>query len=159
MVTFVYNNSDHNLESIRGVTMHATKGIITQRAIHTSNEPQQSSSASTTKRLKNSFKLIYNELAPYLKSKTKTNPQNTNNLISNIAKNQDTVWYLTGYKKGESTTQKVPSWRGFYHLVFPGSQSKKLTVSYLPSVNDSPTKYEVVYEIFLQCKEKLKHLV
>lgn len=99
MVTFVYNNSDHNLESIRGVTMHATNGIITQRAIHTSNEPQQSSSALKSKRLKNnSFKPIDNELAPYLKIKTRKNlqtisdiKQNTNNLIPNIAKNQDKV--------------------------------------------------------------------
>ena len=72
--------------------MHAISGIIIQRALHSSNELQQSS-ASTSKRIKNnSFKPIYNELAPYLKSKTKNNPQtindieqNTNNLISNIA--------------------------------------------------------------------------
>ena len=58
MVTFIYHNCDHNLESIRGLTMHATNGIIL-RALHTSNEPQQSSSASTSKRLKNnSFKAI-----------------------------------------------------------------------------------------------------
>ena len=88
-----------------------TIGIIIQRALHTSNEPQQSSSASTSKRLKN------NELAPYLKSKTKNNPQtisdieqNTNSLISNIAKNQGKVWYLSRYKKDNSTTHKVPSW-------------------------------------------------
>ena len=28
MVTSVYDNSDHNLESIGGLTMHATNGII-----------------------------------------------------------------------------------------------------------------------------------
>ena len=78
--------------------MHAISGIIIQRALHTSNELLQSS-ASTSKRIKNnSFRPIYNELAPYLKSKTKNNPQtindieqNTNNLISNTAKNQDKV--------------------------------------------------------------------
>ena len=78
--------------------MHAISGIIIQRALHTSNELQQSS-ASTSKRIKNNFfRPIYNELAPYLKSKTKNNPQtindieqNTNNLISNTAKNQDKV--------------------------------------------------------------------
>ena len=39
IITFVYDNVNHNLESIRGLTMHATNGIIIQRALHTSNEP------------------------------------------------------------------------------------------------------------------------
>lgn len=99
IITFVYDNVNHNLESIRGLTTYATNGIIIQRVIYTSNEPQQSSSALKSKRLKNnSFKPIDNELAPYLKIKTRKNlqtisdiKQNTNNLIPNIAKNQDKV--------------------------------------------------------------------
>ena len=31
MVTFVYDNCDHNAESIHGFTMHATNGIVIQR--------------------------------------------------------------------------------------------------------------------------------
>ena len=99
MATFAHDICDHNLESIRDLTTHATNGIIIQRVIYTSNEPQQSSSALKSKRLKNnSFKPIDNELAPYLKIKTRKNlqtisdiKQNTNNLIPNIAKNQDKV--------------------------------------------------------------------
>ena len=99
MATFAHDICDHNLESIRGLTTHATNGIIIQRVIYTSNEPQQSSPALKSKRLKNnSFKPIDNELAPYLKIKTRKNlqtisdiKQNTNNLIPNIAKNQDKV--------------------------------------------------------------------
>ena len=99
MATFAHDICDHNLESIRGLTTYATNGIIIQRVIYTSNEPQQSSSALKSKRLKNnSFKPIDNELAPYLKIKTRKNlqtisdiKQNTNNLIPNIAKNQEKV--------------------------------------------------------------------
>ena len=78
--------------------------------------------------------------------------QNTYNI--NTAKNQDKVWYLSRYKKDESITQKIPSCKDFYHLVSPDSQAQKFTILYLPSTNDSPTKYEVVQEIFLRCKEK-----
>ena len=99
MATFAYDTCNHNLESIQGLTTHATNGIIIQRALYTSNEPQQSSSALRSKKLKiNFFKPIDNELAPYLKIKTRKNlqtisdiKQNTNNLIPNIARNQDKV--------------------------------------------------------------------
>ena len=30
MVTFIYDNCDHNTESIQGSTMHATNGIVIQ---------------------------------------------------------------------------------------------------------------------------------
>ena len=100
-----------------------------------------------------------------MKSKTKNNPQtisgieqNTNNLISNIAKNQDKVWYLSRYKKDEYTTQKVPSWKDFYHLVSQDSQPPKFIVLYLSYINDSPTKYEIAQEILLHCKEKAEAL-
>ena len=46
----------------------------------------------------------------------------------------------------------------FYHLVSPDSHSQKFTILYLPSINHSLTKYEVVQEILLQCKEKAETL-
>lgn len=107
--------------------------IIIQRALHTSNQPQQLLSASISKRLKNnSFQPMQNVLAPYLKRKTKNNPQttsdikqNTNNLISNIAKNQGKVWYLSRYKKDEYTTQKVP-WKKLLSSCFPRFPAPKI---------------------------------
>ena len=48
--------------------------------------------------------------------------------------------------------------KNFYHLVSPDSQPPKFTVSYLSSINDLPTKYEVAQEILLHCKEKAEAL-
>lgn len=52
----------------------------------------------------------------------------------------------------------MPSWKVFYHYVYPKLNTEKFIISYLPSINDSPTKFEVIQEVLLQCKEKAEAL-
>lgn len=99
-----------------------------------------------------------------MKRKTKNNPQttsdikqNTNNLISNIAKNQAKYGISVVIKRMSILLRKFHG-KNFYHLVSPDSQPPKFTVSYLSSINDLPTKYEVAQEILLHCKEKAEAL-
>ena len=75
---------------------------------------------------------------------------------------QDKVWYLGRYKhvfqNEADSVQQLPSWKGFFHLVFPQTETTCFTISYLPSINDSPTKYEVVQEVLLECQAKAETL-
>ena len=106
-----------------------------------------------------------------MKSKRKDNPraipdidENCNNFSPITSSHEDKVWYLSRYEHVFKTTaeeylgQKVPSWKGFYHLVYRQSQIRCFNIGYLPSINDSPTKNEVVQEILLQCKAKAEIL-
>ena len=106
---------------------------------------------------------------PYIKSKTKENPEaiadvdeNSNNFSAILSSQQDKVWYLGRYKhvfqNEADSVQQLPSWKGFFHLVFPQTDTTCLTISYLPSINDSPTKYEVVQEVLLECQVKAETL-
>ena len=170
MVTFVYDNCDHNAESIHGFTMHATNGIVIQRTSAASpNDSQQLISSTARRQRRVSFKPICRELMPYIKSKTKENPEaiadvdeNSNNFSAILSSQQDKVWYLGRYKhvfqNEADSVQQLPSWKGFFHLVFPQTDTTCFTISYLPSNNDSPTKYEVVQEVLLECQAKAETL-
>lgn len=168
MVTFVYDNCDHNAESIYGFTLHATNGIIIQKtSTNTSNNTEQPSLSSTIRQKRDSFKPTYSELIPYIKSKKKDNPtaitdvdENNNNFIRLISEQEDKIWYLSRYKQSNNLEEMktIPSWKGFFQLVSPQYNTIYFTTSYLPSINDSPTKYEVVQEILLQCKAKAEAL-
>ena len=176
MVTFVYDNCDHNVESLHGLTMHCTNGIVIQRstpnvnALHIATATEVGSSGASMVRLpkRSSFKPAYHELLPYIKSKNKDIPspildvdENSNLLSELISNHHNKVWYLSRYMhvfKQSEREQKIPSWKGFFHQVTSQNQNTRFTIGYLPSINDSPTKYEVVQEILLQCKTKAEAL-
>ena len=103
MVTFVYDNCDHNAESIHGFTMHATNGIVIQRTSDASpNDSQQLISSTAQRQRRDSFKPICRELMPYITSKTKENPEaiadvdeNSNNFSAILSTRQSMVpWSL-----------------------------------------------------------------
>lgn len=56
-----------------------------------------------------------------------------------------------------STHQIVPVWKGFFHDVYPIANDEHV-VGYLPMINSSPTKFETVKEVLVQCKEKARQL-
>ena len=76
-VTFVWDNNDINPESLSGVSMHCTNGIITQLPISSSDlyppvpdiTPVRRSEPKSRIR-KRSFQAIYNDLEPYYIKKT-----------------------------------------------------------------------------------------
>ena len=106
---------------------------------------------------------------PYVKSKNKDNPQtlgdvtsNCNELAGVFTNRDDKVWYFSRYEHiihdHNTLEQKLPSWKGFHHLVSPQNHNDSFAIRYLPFINDSPTKYEVFQEILLQCKAKSEAL-
>ena len=100
-----------------------------------------------------------------LKEKNKDNRQtlrdatsNCNELTGMLANRDEKVWYFSSYEHithdHNTSEQKLPSWKGFHHLVSPQDHNDSSAIRYLPSINDSPTKYGVVQEILLHCKAK-----
>ena len=72
-VTFVYDNCDHNIESIYKVTLHGTKGITIQKCLQTTNNDINTNPPVKNVR-RRSFKSVPNELQPYIKTKARLNP-------------------------------------------------------------------------------------
>ena len=70
-VTFVYDNCDHNPETINGEVMHCTNGIIIQRTPKQANHISICRRKSMQKR--RSFKPIAKNIAPYIQSKNRKN--------------------------------------------------------------------------------------
>ena len=73
-VTFVWDNNDINPESLKGLTLHCTNGIIIQSSTAHLNAPEQPSPTrieATTKRKPRSFQPMHNEIAPYIEVKRK----------------------------------------------------------------------------------------
>ena len=71
-VTFVWDNNDINPESLSGVSMHCTNGIIIQLPTSSSDLYQHvpdiiyvRRSEPTSRIMKRSFQAIYNDLEPY----------------------------------------------------------------------------------------------
>ena len=80
-VTFIYNNCDHNTESIYNVTMHATNGIIIQRMSAATNQPTLIAVSPTKRR---SFQPVYRELEPYIKKGKRIQPDLLPNIETSV---------------------------------------------------------------------------
>ena len=170
MVTFAYDNCDHNTGSIQGSTMHATNGIVIQLKSEQMRQLEKSESTTLTRQKGNFCKPFYGtELMPYVKSKNKDNPQtlgdvtsNCNKLVGMLGNTDNKIWYFIRYEHiiydHNNSEQRLPSWKGFHHLVSPQNHNDSLAIGCLPSINDSPIKYENVQEILLQCKAKVEAL-
>ena len=167
LVTFVYDNCDHNAESIYNVTVHGTNGIVIQMKNnnHVSNEqnippPRSATNIQSIKR--RSFKPVLQEVQPFIKSKERPNPKpiqniekEVNQLDGWISKYEDLCWSILRYKNNQN--QVIPAWKGFFHEVSPTVDDHYI-VGYLPMIRGSPTKMETVKDVLVQCKEKATQL-
>ena len=105
-VTFVYDNCDHNADSIYNVTLNGTNGIVIQASKHEFNGiVSHTSEPSTSSR--RSFKTFSQELQPYIKSKYRPNPLSIQNLENHvnqldglISNHEDIVWSILRHKSG-----------------------------------------------------------
>ena len=97
---------------------------------------------------------------PYVKSKNKDDPQTLGDVTSNLYElpgtldnRDDKVWYFSRYEHithdHNTSEQKLLSWKGYYHLALPQNHNDFFAFGYLPSINDSPTKHEVVQKILI----------
>ena len=153
-VTFVYDNCDHNPETINGEVMHCTNGIIIQRTPKQANHISICRRKSMQKR--RSFKPIAKNIAPYIQSKNRKNLpviRNTeienNNLGDMLSKNANTVWAIARRYASESgTDQCVLSWTGLFHEDSDVEQDKlheSHSVYYLPAIDQPSNKVSMFY--------------
>ena len=134
MVTFVYDNCDHNVESLHGLTMHCTNGIVIQRstpnvnALNIATATEVGSSGASMVRLpkRSSFKPAYHELLPYIKSKNKDIPSpildvdENNNLLSELISNHhNNVWYLSRYLERVFPSSHISKPKHLLHYRLP----------------------------------------
>ena len=119
-VTFVYDNCDHNAESIYNVTVHGTNGIVIQmnnnnnRNSINQNIPPTRSTTNVQSIKRCSFKPVLQEVQPFIKPKQRPNPkpiQNVNNEINlldgRISKYEDVCWSVPRHKN--SRNQTIPA--------------------------------------------------
>ena len=117
-ITFVYDNCNHNPETISGISIHCTNGIIIQAP----GLPRETSSSeiiceASTRSRKISFRALTNNDKLVHRQPKKLNPKNalyveTNTeLIHQVdSKKEDLIWILARYRSSEflSVTQTVP---------------------------------------------------
>ena len=131
-VTYVYDNCDHNPESLFGETMHCTNGIMIQETtdgVKTNPLPMRSVDIASD---------YFDEL---------------------LSKQADNLWALARYiSVKEDNEQQLPGWSGFHSLSSPKEESGIHTITYLPAINKSPTKLDTVQEVLFQVREKSETL-
>jgi hypothetical protein len=165
-VTFVWDNNDINPETLTGVSMHCTNGIVIQLSNinHSMREIQRTPSALIKR--KRSFQAVPNILTPYV-NKKREDPSHLSNLESTTIKfNEvltsseiDFMWtMLRYYKVATGNAQTVPSWTGFNYMIDINIQRPVHIISYLPAIDQSPTKMETVFEVLKQSKSKAETL-
>lgn len=159
-----FNNFDRFVDTPTGKdTLHDTVGIIFQDIVETpdqgdnieneaSTSRNENSGQSIGKRLRRSFDAITVELQPYLK-KPRVNEsllpitgQLPESDMSKSVRQINFVWLLSHICKIPFT----PSWTGFNSLIHL-DENLKQRVSYLTTINSSPTSKEVVQETLYQC--------
>jgi len=168
-VTFVYDNCDHNPETSSGVSMHCTNGILIQRRVNTADNSEFIINIPTVcnqGQKRRSFKPILSEVQPYYPPKERNNPEivreteiHSNLIVQTVSKKAELLWVLSRYKSmQEDVKQGIPSWTGFYYEVMPRTTNEPHSVYYLPTINQSPTRFDTVQEVLFQVKEKSEAL-
>lgn len=120
-VTFVYDNCDHNPETLTGVSMHCTNGIIIQRKNNIIEEvplTRDQNTPITTKR--RSFSAKTTELSPYFgppeKASVPALPNieiGENSINEYLSKKADLLWVFARAESAlELQGQTIPGWTG-----------------------------------------------
>ena len=169
-VTFIWDNNDINPESIKGLSLHCTNGIIAQSTTAAQNDhisvpfehaaPVQSPIKQRAKK----FQPLQLEIAPYIQVKRKNTDGPTTIQLSTIqeeterSRKVDTMWIITrcqAYQR--DLEQQIPSWTGFNYLMCD-HDCQSHQIGYLPSINQSPTSMDTVLELLSQSKIKAEKL-
>ena len=162
-VTFVYDNCDHNPETLNGESMHCTNGILIQpAAIQKDKLLSMTDTTATAGRLSRSFTPIVKELLPYYSQAVKSDPSSITDvdreedkIIQLLSRKDDFVWLLSRYYGRAATQhQKVPGWTGFNYEINNNAEQGHDAIHYLPAIEGSPTKMDVIQEILIQIKSK-----
>ncbi len=137
--------------------MHVTNGIIIQIKRETAGNFQVTPRIMDQR--KRSFKPLENEVAQY-RRQTREEPTHLRTVEEGIQDSQiessklvDFFWVLL-----RIYSDTVPSWKGFNYLIHPYSNERVHEISYLPAINQSPTKLDTVLELLCQSKEKAEKI-
>lgn len=120
-VTFVYDNCDHNPESLSGTSMHVTNGIMIQLS-DLSNQLRNSDQELNVRKRK-SFTAMNIDIAHYKKSERVRPPSLGNinkakNLDQYLYMKTDLVWLLLRRQSQiMDLNQNIPAWTGFNYEV------------------------------------------
>ena len=121
-VTFVFDNCDHNPETLTGVSMHVTNGIIIQLQCQPQEQVVETHMPQIPKR--KSFNQIGTKIQPYKPSKRVNPPnhpcieRNENLLDQYLSKKMDVLWFLLRSQSYlNNQDQTVPGWSGFNYEV------------------------------------------
>lgn len=163
-ITFVWDNNDINPESLTGVAMHCTNGIIIQLAdrapslVRESRVPHH-----LAEKRERSFKGMPTIIDPII-SKKRTNPATRNAELLPTSKRElhsrslDNAWVMLRYQASSHGIQfAVPNWTGYNCLITEKNDSYH-QVAYLPAIDKSPSKLETVAELLQQTKAKAEAL-
>ena len=160
--TFVYDNNDHNPETISGISMHCTNGIIIQRQPSIIEEPNVllTEESSLSKGKRRSFIPISNELEPYY-TVERSNPvtidgiENDQNLLDALlSKKADFIWTTSRQQAINLQKNPLPGWTGFHSLACSKDDNPCHAVFYLPAIDKSPTEMSTIQEVLKQIKFK-----
>ena len=166
-ITYVFDNCDHNPESLRSLTMHCTNGIMIQRGPNQQvSEVIHEGAAPDGLGTRRSFIPINVTVAPYYTPRDRPNPQllsdviMENNLICDmISQNADLIWMFARYQSLQLwNVQKVPGWTGFHFETSNTNMLLPHKVYFLPAINQSPTQNDTVQEVLNQVHKKTQIL-
>eukprot|EP00794_Sanderia_malayensis_P021054 gene21054-23110_t len=160
-LTFVWDNNDINPETLTGINMHCTNGIMVQLAQPEDEIVHQPVSPVTKKA--RSYRALQTDLDPVCNNK-RVNPDSIPYQMQPIqeceiiSKYTDFLWSLL---KQQAAAQElhysIPNWTGFNALI-----SEEIPtfhrIPYLPAIDALPTKLEIVLELLQQSKIKAELL-
>ena len=116
LVTFCYDNCDHNMESIYNTTLNCTNGII----IHQLDKQQVEAMGTILQSLalKEVHSSLYITSCSRISRKKKGKIQyqsdtNINLLNGKFSKLEDLLWLLLSYRHKDN--QVIPGWKGFFY--------------------------------------------
>ena len=160
-VTFIWDNNDINPESLKGITMHCTNGIIIQLTSSRNDSESLSPTFPATssphypiaKSKKKSFQPMTNEMPSYMHIKRK----NTDTEVAvqlNVHQKErefshiiDTIWVIVRSQASKLCVQQtIPNWTGFNYFMCENESESFHTIGYLPAINQSPTSRNTVLE-------------
>ena len=161
--SLAFNNFDRFVDTASGKdTLHDTVGIIFQHIAPNadnimpeteSNNENPNANNEISKKRRRTFDTIIHELEPYTKRPKVietllplSHPQQlskSQNLTS--VQRLDKLWMLTHALQVENT----PMWVGYNSLIYD-DKSEKQKISYLTTINHSPTSTHVVFETMMQ---------
>ena len=166
-VTFIWDNNDINPESLKGLSLHCTNGIVIQSSRVETNVPEYSSTDTSVllqpckKQKPKTFQALPLEMPSYVQVKRRNTEGPTNVELSmhqeEIQRSRGvyTLWVIARSQANiANLEQQIPGWTCFNYLMCDNDSDSYHKIGYLPSINKSPTSHDTVLELLSQSKIK-----